>query len=512
MFFHKWLSKDQPEPLNYDLGEKSGKRECIITSGGSVETLRIFLHALSRYMVELPATILLFNKSIPNYLKDYSDLKFENINGDGEALINSLEELGSSERNKPVFVILGTVPNEQIRRSLRSLSLVNPLFFVEMNDAPNHLSLAREAKMKNRMLRFLTPSIFSENLRELSTVFVAGNAEFLRVIETLHFQLKGTPSSTEIELLNFLTNQSDHFFQRADQISANEIETWEGIELNIAGSQKKFHSINSKLFELGKNIIDEQTRIVGEQLNDFQFFSNNIIEKSLSRYNSHILPQDDFYGDRIEEILGDYFKNLDSIEWLTKLSQSFQVAFIKEHPEYKFENCSVISGSSRTALGLLGFYCGIEEVITCDLSWTYEDCFPKVTVVPLSEDLELDIELIKSMVERKILADPDWRKIGGVVLNNPHNASGKIFSENKIEQLLLWLLEKGIYIIDDLAYQNVLPAESLKGPKTLKQMALELYNKGYLTKDQLTPLITVHSLSKTDCFAGARLAVTEILD
>ncbi len=161
---------------------------------------------------------------------------------------------------------------------------------------------------------------------------------------------------------------------------------------------------------------------------------------------------------------------------------------------------------------MLGFYCGIEDVITCDLSWTYEDCFPKVTVVPLTEELELDIELIKSMVERKILTDPDWRKKGGVVLNNPHNASGKIFSENKIEQLLLWLLEKGIYIIDDLAYQNVLPDESLKGPKTLKQMALELNNKGYLTEDQLTPLITVHSLSKTDCFAGARLAVTEILD
>ena len=40
--------------------------------------------------------------------------------------------------------------------------------------------------------------------------------------------------------------------------------------------------------------------------------------------------------------------------------------------------------AARTALALLGFHCGIREVIIPDLSWTYEHCFPEVTAVPLN--------------------------------------------------------------------------------------------------------------------------------
>ena len=56
----------------------------------------------------------------------------------------------------------------------------------------------------------------------------------------------------------------------------------------------------------------------------------------------------------------------------------------------------------------------------------------------------------------------------------------------------------------------MLPEDSINGPKTLRQLTNQLVNSGYILKEKSNKLITVHSLSKTDCFAGARLAVIEI--
>ena len=78
------------------------------------------------------------------------------------------------------------------------------MFFVEANNAPNHLSLAREARLVHRVIRLLTPAIFAPRLQRLSTVFVAGNADFLNVLENVHFNMKGTPSASEVELLIYL--------------------------------------------------------------------------------------------------------------------------------------------------------------------------------------------------------------------------------------------------------------------------------------------------------------------
>ena len=60
-----------------------------------------------------------------------------------------------------------------------------------------------------------------------------------------------------------------------------------------------------------------------------------------------------------DEILSGFFENIDNEEWLTNTIKSFASAFAKEHPEYSISNLSVVNGSSRTALGLLGFHCGI---------------------------------------------------------------------------------------------------------------------------------------------------------
>ena len=68
-------------------------------------------------------------------------------------------------------------------------------------------------------------------------------------------------------------------------------------------------------------------------------------------------------------------------------------------PGVSLRDSFVVSGSSRTALGLLGFHCGIREVIVPDLSWTYEHCFPSVCAVPLTPGVALDADAIISVVQ-----------------------------------------------------------------------------------------------------------------
>jgi len=57
----------------------------------------------------------------------------------------------------PTFLLIGGPLGEETRRKLRILSVERPLYFIEANNAPNHLSLAREARLVQRVMRLLTP-------------------------------------------------------------------------------------------------------------------------------------------------------------------------------------------------------------------------------------------------------------------------------------------------------------------------------------------------------------------
>jgi hypothetical protein len=87
-----------------------------------------------------------------------------------------------------------------------------------------------------------------------------------------------------------------------------------------------------------------------------------------------------------------------------------------------------------------------------------------------------------------------------------------VFDEGSVTRLLTCLLGLRICVIDDLSYQDVAPCDTLPGIKTLRQITNALVRSGRLTEEQGDNLLTVHSVSKTDCLAGARLAVAEIRD
>ena len=79
--FCAWL-EDQQEPLHYDTGEQSGRREIILASGGVSETLRILLLALSSYMETTPARILAYCCELPPAVCAIPNLLFEDLPAD----------------------------------------------------------------------------------------------------------------------------------------------------------------------------------------------------------------------------------------------------------------------------------------------------------------------------------------------------------------------------------------------------------------------------------------------
>lgn len=500
--FNEWLTR-QPEPLSYDFGEKTGRREVILASGGITEALRVFFHGLATKLLHLPATIFTHGIRIPDHLRQFDSLHFRELADDATEAVETLDRSVTRNASTPAFVVLGKVLTEELRRRLRIISRDHPLFIVEANDAPNHLSLAREAKMMDRTLRFLTPAIFSPHLAPFATIFIAGYEEFVRMIETVHFQLKGTPSAADVELLTFLVKhgsrneelrqpsgeplypENSPFFPELHRTASAAIARTEARNACLAGAQV------ARLEERLSHVVE---RVAG-RLADLRVTGGYAA-----------LAADPFEGLAFERIL-------DALpEGRTELLEAFKVCFLRHHPEYRPDAAMVVSGSARTALGLLGFHCGIREVVIPDLSWTYEHCFPSVTSVPLTPDFELEVDRLIATVEDKLGRDPDWGGHGAVVFNNPHNATGQVFREEALRTLLRHFLDRGVFVIDDLSYQNVAPSRDLSGPMTLRQLANELARLGYISTEQADRLITVHSLSKTDCLAGARLSVVEIRD
>jgi hypothetical protein len=67
-----WLTIHQQEPLQYNFFEKGGQGEVIFSNGGIWEDLRILFFSISKYLINLPAEILLFDITLPKYLKKWS--------------------------------------------------------------------------------------------------------------------------------------------------------------------------------------------------------------------------------------------------------------------------------------------------------------------------------------------------------------------------------------------------------------------------------------------------------
>lgn len=505
--FSSWL-ENQPEPLHYDTAEQTAKREIILASGGVAEVLRVLLFVISSYLESLPARVLNYRCELSNAVKSVPQLQFEDLASEEQTARKQIEQFLTRQPDMPTFVLIGGPLEEETRRKLRLLSVEKPLFFIEANNAPNHLSLAREAKLVQRVIRLLSPGIFHPRMGSLSSVFVAGNADYLSVIESMHFNLKGTPSASEIEFLTYLLEQK--LFDLGEDIPA-EVPigkpSFYGLGLGIS-AETILPETAERIEGFLSKVLDGRSQTLSRFLTSFEQKAQKL-EQQIEHVRKDTLI-DEFASMDARELFHQLVRNIDNQDWYRALEDSFLSNFIKHQPHYQPDACRVASGSARTALGILGRHCGLSEVVIPDLSWSYEHCFQKTHVVPLTGSLELDVEAFIEKLESLTREDNTWRRRGALVISNPHNATGQIFRQDAIRKLVAYCLKNNIYLIDDLAYQNVAPADGLQEIKTAGQMAEELVRSGTLDASQADRLITVHSLSKTDSFAGARLAVVEI--
>ena len=507
-----WLIDHQQDPLEYDLGEETGSKELIFASGGTYEFLRIFFHTLSVALIHTPSKILLYGLEKPVGTGKHDSLRIRNIGGADTSLQELLLQEVHSEPETPVFLLTGEILSETDRRELRRLSQEHPVFFLEINNAPNHLSLGREAGLYNRVLRILTPEAIDPAFRNLPITMVLGNPEYLKALETIHFQLKGNPPAADTELFTYLLERklngdlfSDEEVEREPTPDDSRLKLNDfGAGLGISGS-----SIQHLLQQTEQNL-SERVSLIQKRVEQIGGRAAALEKHPPTPHRIRTGTEDPLAGMDRQEILRSFFNKYPDREWLETLEEAFLQVFLDHHPGYERNSCTVVSGSSRTALSLLGYSCGIEEVVVPDLSWTYEHCFHRVEAVGLAEGQRLDADALINRIREKLEQDISWKDRGAVVLNNPHNASGRIFDEKEIEKLIRWLLQQGVYVIDDLAYENVIPHSHLNGPKTCRQIANQLAKRGRIRRTQVSRLITVHSLSKTDCFAGSRLAVAEI--
>lgn len=505
--FRAWLERQQ-EPLHYDTGEQSGKREIILGSGGVYEMLRIILFALSSYLEFTPAHILSYRCELQPQLKTIPNLLFVELVSDESEACQQVEQYLSRQPNAPTFLLIGGALDEVTRRKLRSMSIEKPLFFIEANNAPNHLSLAREAKLVQRVIRLLSPAIFARRLHHLSIVFIAGNADFLNVIENVHFNLKGTPSASEAEFLDFLLAQGLAELSRDMPAQVPQAKpSFEGLGLP-GGAETVLPDLAGRIERHLEQLVEHRAQAMGHSLAVLEEKSALVASKVSSVWKGAVF--DEFAELEASEILDRLIQNVHQPEWLQALQNSFLCAFTKQQPQYRPEACMVVSGSSRTALSILGFHCGVSEVVIPDLSWSYEQCFTRTYPVPLSASLELDVDAIIEKIGQIIQHDPSWPGRGALALNNPHNATGRVFDEADIRRLVKYCLQNNLFVIDDLSYQNVAPLRDYPEIKTVRQIASELNRQGIITETQADRVITVHSMSKIDSFAGARLSVVEI--
>ena len=505
--FRSWL-ENQQEPLHYDTGEQSGKREIILGSGGVHEMLRIILFAISSYLEYTPARILSFQCELQPQLKAIPNLLFDELASDENAACEQVERILNLQPSMPTFMLIGGELGEVTRRRLRLMSIAHPLFFVEANNAPNHLSLAREAKLVQRVIRLLTPAIFAKRLHNLSIIFMVGNADFLSVIENVHFNLKGTPSASEAEFLDYLLAQG-----LAELVSDNLKQvpqakpSFDGL-LVKGGAETVLPELAERIERHLEKLVEERSVSLAHSLTNFEEKAATFAKRIGRAWKGTIF--DEFAELAADEVLNGLIENVHQPEWLQALQRSFLSAFVKQQGQYIPEACTVVSGSSRTALSILGLHCGVSEVVIPDLSWSYEQCFKKTYAVPLTKSLGLDVEGLIGKIEQISQLDASWQERGALVINNPHNATGRIFDEADVRRLVKYGLQNNLYIIDDLSYHNVAPVRGYPEIKTVRQIASELNRNGAITEAQADRVITVHSMSKIDSFAGARLTVVEI--
>ncbi|NOY78023.1 MAG: aminotransferase class I/II-fold pyridoxal phosphate-dependent enzyme [Calditrichaeota bacterium] len=519
-----FFNRVQDSPTRYHFGEK-GAPEFALASGGRWQALKLLLQVLFE-QTEYTSTqgLVLGRLPYPQILAACSN-QVTLVENSGPSFFRKLEAARKNSKSDALLfvLLLQKVPQED-RKRLGDFLQQHPVLLIEANDSLQAESLASFSKLKGQMIRILSPAVIHPYLNWSSLSFILAPADVIAAFNRQHFKKMGTPSASEIKLLNFFLAEDGTLLPdripggKTPDFSRSETAQTKGLVSDVpfpAGLSTFLKRIPKIAEAISQNIQHEAARLTARS----EQMAARLSESIPGRGEKQGYPpaQDPFLGRRQEDMVRDFFRNLGNPSYQEDLQKSFLSVFQYLHPEYQPDHLIPVSGSARTALSAMAEFWDIREVIVPDFSWTVNDAFPRVTAVPLGENLQLDARRFTSVLQEKMAADSNWRNTGAVILNNPHNATGKIWNERDVEAVLLFCLQNGIRVIDDLSYSNVViasaDARAERVPvKTLKMLAIGAVSQGKLRQSQVRFLVTLQSISKTDCKAGARLAVCDVPD
>lgn len=522
---HAWLTVGQEVPLDYSIGESGSLPEIAITSGGKNETLKLILQVIENNLKGPNKNIISLEKPLSQSKTRAYFGKIFTIQGTENHLLQQINVLIENSTHEIGFILFQKIYSKEFRVNLAALAAHNNLMLLEANDASNAYSLARSPGMAQRLLRIITSKAIDPRLSNSALAFVLGNANFIEALNLIHFQKKGTPSATEIKLLSFLLDEKECFNQTlrknlVPEKKAGSDQADQSTRPDHFMSQNKALFSNLTIFQPLIEKLSSRVETVAKKGAHRIETLNSTWSKRLDNFNYTFYKNkrsDTFGGKSVWEVITSFFANLKHPEYVAQLQEAFLAQFAKVHPEFEPEHTFALNGSARAALSSAAEVWGITEAIIPDLSWTYGDAIEKVSAVPLNDDLTISAANIIRTVSAKLDRDKQWYQYGCIVLNNPHNATGKITPEKEIEKILAYCLAHRIRVIDDLSYANMVvanPSERQKiGPvKNCRILANQLIDRGFLAADSIRYLVTIRSISKTDCKAGARLCVLEIPD
>jgi len=113
-----------------------------------------------------------------------------------------------------------------------------------------------------------------------------------------------------------------------------------------------------------ERIINDSTQNLANSLATFEQKTALVSWRMESMWKDGII--DEFSAIQTRDLLDLLALNIHDPAWSQSLQRSFLSAFCKHQPQYLPEACLVVSGSNRTALGILGFHCEITEVVIPD--------------------------------------------------------------------------------------------------------------------------------------------------
>ncbi len=141
------------------------------------------------------------------------------------------------------------------------------------------------------------------------------------------------------------------------------------------------------------------------------------------------------------------------VPWIPELREKIALKYFQKYQlevDYKNEVCVTAWAIEAISALLLTLVCEQEDVLLLDPSyasykWAVQVARWNPKYIPLDGNLDIDVDNMISHINNKTKA---------IVLSNPNNPTGSIFSLGKLQKILEFIKDKDIFLIVDEVYDE----------------------------------------------------------